>query len=79
VKHQRENPFLPKEMIPDENGNLIVFYFNAVDEWLEEFNFDGKFNTNFYDSLKEQFDEWGRLTPKQLGALENIYNRWVNK
>lgn len=80
MKHQmRANPFVPREAMRDENGAQIEYYFSAIDEWLEEHNFDGKFNTNFYESIKEQWCEWGKLTPKQFDALARIYDRWVNR
>lgn len=79
MQRQPRNPFLPEEVVRDKNGDQIVFYFDEVDNWICENNYDGRFNTNFYESIKDQWNEWGRLSDRQFEALENIWQRWVNK
>jgi DNA polymerase III epsilon subunit-like protein len=34
------------------------------------------FDTSFVENLKESLEKWGRLTPRQLEALENIIDRF---
>lgn len=34
------------------------------------------FDTAFVESLKESFEKWGRLSEKQIWALDHIIEEW---
>ena len=36
-----------------------------------------EFDTTFVESLKEQFEQNGRLSNKQIAALDKIIERWI--
>lgn len=69
--------FEAKRKLEDEARHpLIVERFDEIKEWAEEHD---EFNMDFVDSLEEQFLERGGLSDKQIKALDNILEKWVNR
>lgn len=38
-----------------------------------------EFDTTFVESLREQYEKNGRLSNKQIAALDKIIERWIDK
>ncbi len=71
------NPFDTEALEAREKE--ITFLLNEIDQWLcAEYEGTESFNSEFYESLHEQFLSKGDLSDKQIDALRNIHNRWVN-
>ena len=73
----KTNRKLPDLVVPEQERQ-IEFYFEQIDAWVEGADDSENFDTNFVDSLKEQWEAKGHLSEKQIKALENIYESWVD-
>lgn len=65
-------------MMTAKQEDEIEFYFEEIDAWLCAEEGTENFDTNFFESLHEQWTAKGHLSEKQIAGLENIYNSWVN-
>ena len=56
----------------DEEARHAGALIERVLDWAADHDW---FDTSFVESLQESLEKWGRLTPRQLEALENIIDR----
>lgn len=56
-----------------DRAQLIANYLDEILTWAEE---HPHFETDFIESLKEQFENKGDLSDKQIVALQNIAEKW---
>ena len=56
----------------DEEGRHAGALIERVLDWAADHDW---FDTSFVESLQESLEKWGRLTPRQLEALESIIDR----
>ena len=71
----RKNPFEPEATNTDkENYRHISYLFREIFDYAEE---NPHFQTDFVESLFEQFQRESSLSEKQYLALENIHEKWV--
>lgn len=73
----KTNPFDVNATNKDrERAEFIEYMFDRIETFALE---NDHFDTDFTESLREQYDKSGYLSEKQFNALENIYERWVNQ
>lgn len=66
------------ELTTQATEAYIRFYFKQIDLWIEQGDESENFDTNFLESLREQWEAKGRLSEKQINGLKNIYEQWVD-
>ena len=62
----------PTDGNDDEEGRHAGALIERVLDWAADHDW---FDTSFVESLQEGLEKWGRLTPRQLEALENIIDQ----
>ena len=65
-----------RKLQDDARSQLIQERFDSIKEWAECHE---EFDMGFVDSLEEQFLERGGLSDKQIKALDNIIDKWINR
>ena len=73
----KPNPFDAAEV--NRHETRIICLLDSITEWYYAEGIDLDFDFSFVEKMQETFDTQGTLSEKQIGALENILEKWVEK